>query len=99
MLESAVLAGSSAAQSGRTKEASVVIQTVRLYYPQSLVHEPVINQLIRQHEITVNIMEAKIGLEEGWLQVQISGTEAEIQRAVEWLKAQGIDVRPAGEKG
>jgi len=84
---------------GRTEEASRVIQTLRLYYPQSLVREPVINQLIRGHDITVNIVEAKIGLDEAWLQVEVSGADAEIHRAIEWLKAQGIDVQPTPEGG
>ncbi|MFN3309255.1 MAG: NIL domain-containing protein, partial [Anaerolineales bacterium] len=35
-------------------------QTVRLIYPPSLLRVPVINQLIKEFDITVNILRAQI---------------------------------------
>lgn len=65
-------------------------------YPPTLLRRPVLNQLIRQYQITANILEANITLEEGWLQVELSGEEAEIDRALSWLKDQGIEVKEVG---
>jgi ABC-type methionine transport system ATPase subunit len=65
----------------------------RFIYPPTLLRRPVLNQLIRQYEITANILEANITLEEGWLQVELSGPSEEIERALNWLRDQGIEVK------
>ncbi len=65
---------------------------LRLNYPPSLIRQPIINQLIRAFNITVNILQAKIGLEDGWLEVHMTGDQAEVERAIAWLTAQGLKV-------
>lgn len=69
-------------------------QDVRLEYPPSLLSRPVIQELIRRFDLSVNILQAQITLEEGWIAVRLSGEEAEIQRAVNWLRAEGLGVLP-----
>jgi ABC-type methionine transport system ATPase subunit len=71
-------------------------QVYQFIYPPTLLRRPVLNQLIRQYQITANILEANITLEEGWLQVELSGEPDEIERALGWLTAQGIEVREVG---
>lgn len=68
---------------------------VRLEYPPSLLSRPVIQELIRRFDLTVNILRAQITLEEGWISVQLSGEDSEIERALTWLRAEGLGVRPA----
>jgi ABC-type methionine transport system ATPase subunit len=68
-------------------------QVVRLNYPASLLHVPVINQLIRRYDLTVNLLKAQIGDDTGWLEVQLSGNPLIIEDAITWLKAQGIEVQ------
>lgn len=67
-------------------------QIYRLIYPASLISVPIINQLIRQFDITVNIVKAQITPEEGWVEVQLAGNPMVIEDAITWLKAQGIEV-------
>lgn len=67
-------------------------QIYRLIYPASLISVPIINQLIRQFDITVNIIKAQITPEEGWVEVQLAGNPMVIEDAITWLKAQGIEV-------
>lgn len=69
-------------------------QVVRLTYPVSLLSVPVINQLIRRYDLTVNILRAQIGGEDRWLEVQLAGNPAIIQEAIAWLISQGIEVQP-----
>ncbi len=64
----------------------------RLIYPPSLVNVPVIHQLIRTFEVTVNIRGAEITDEHGWLDIQLSGEKQVLQDAISWLEAQGIHV-------
>jgi len=67
-------------------------QIVRLTYPNSLLKVPIINQLIRQYDITLNILGAQIDTEQGWIEVQIAGQPAEVDEAINWLKNQGVEV-------
>ena len=68
-------------------------QVVRLIYPPRLLDVPIINQLIRRYELTVNILRAQVGPDEGWVDVQLSGNAAAIEGAMAWLSTQGIEVQ------
>ena len=68
-------------------------QVVRLVYPPALLSVPVINQLIRRYDITVNILRAQIGGEDRWIEVQLAGNAAVIEDAINWLKEIGIEVQ------
>lgn len=65
---------------------------VRLEYPPSLLSRPVIQDLIRRYNLTVNILKAQISLEEGWIEVRLSGENDEIERALAWLRGEGLGV-------
>jgi ABC-type methionine transport system ATPase subunit len=54
----------------------------------------VIQDLIRRFDLAVNILQAQISMEEGWIEVHLTGEGAEIDRALEWLTAQGLGVEP-----
>ncbi len=68
-------------------------RTLRLIYPPSLLRKPVINQLIHNFGISVNIQRAQITLDEGWLEIEVSGEADEIETASKWLTAEGIEVQ------
>ncbi len=67
-------------------------QLVRLNYPANLLRVPVINQLIKEFDITVNILRAQINSQDGWIEIQLSGNIHVIEEAIQWLKQQGIKV-------
>lgn len=68
-------------------------QVIRLTYPANLLHLPIINQLIRRFDLTLNILRAQIGDDQGWMDVQLAGDPVLIEDAVTWLKSQGVDVQ------
>ena len=68
-------------------------QVVRLIYPEAMLSVPVINQLIRNFELTVNILRAQIGGEDRWLEILLAGNPVIIDEAIEWLRQQGIQVQ------
>lgn len=70
----------------------MVTRTLRLNYPQSLARQPVITQLIRKFDVTVNILQAQMTLEEAWLEIGLSAEPAEFERAIGWLTQEGITV-------
>jgi ABC-type methionine transport system ATPase subunit len=70
----------------------LVSRTLRLGYPASLVREPILHRLIRQFDLTVNILSAQLGIDEGWLELRATGPSAELERAIAWLTAEGLQV-------
>jgi ABC-type methionine transport system ATPase subunit len=73
-------------------EQPEVTRTLRLQYPAALVREPILTRLIRQFDLTVSILGAQIGVDEGWVELTASGPAAELDRAVAWLTAEGLRV-------
>jgi ABC-type methionine transport system ATPase subunit len=71
-------------------------RTLRLNYPAALLRRPILNQVIRDFQVTVNIVRAQISLEEGWLEIEMTGADDEIDRTLVWLESQGLQVIPIG---
>lgn len=65
---------------------------LRLNYPPSLAGQPILHQLIRGYDLTVNVRQAQVSLEEGWLEAEVQGEPGEIERAITWLTEQGVGV-------
>ncbi len=70
----------------------MVTQTLRLNYPQTLARQPIITQLIRRFDVTVNILQAQMTLEEAWLEIGLTAEQIEFDRALAWLGQEGIVV-------
>jgi ABC-type methionine transport system ATPase subunit len=68
-------------------------QIVRLIYKPEMVEVPVLNQLIRRFDITVNIISAQVSAEGGWLEVQVSGSDSVLEEAIAWLHELGIQTQ------
>jgi ABC-type methionine transport system ATPase subunit len=67
-------------------------RTYRLIYPPSLLRRPIINQVILEFELSVNILQANVTQNEGWLEIQVTGDPDEIKRAINWLTKEGITI-------
>ena len=65
-----------------------------LTYPPPLIKEPVIYWLGKKFDVITNIRGANVSNEMGLLALEMEGTQQEIDRAVAWLRAQGITVEP-----
>jgi len=65
-----------------------------LTYPPALVKEPIIYLLGKKFAIVTNIRGANVSNEMGLLALEMEGVQSEIDRAVAWLRAQGITVEP-----
>lgn len=67
---------------------------IELDYPNNLVTAPVLSNVIKKYEITVNIRRASITKGFGYVQMEIEGEEKEVERALKDISSQGIDVNP-----
>ena len=74
-------------------EDAVEDKRIRLVYPPTLVNVPIIHQLIKQFDITINILRAEITPDQGWVEIQVTGNDAVLIKAMDWLNTQGIEVQ------
>lgn len=66
-----------------------------LTYPRHLVSEPIISRLVKDHDLIVNIIKAKITpYEEGRLDLEISGSKQAINEGINYLHTVGVGVEP-----
>ena len=70
----------------------IVERRVRLTYPQHLLDQPLIYQLIRQFDLFTNILEARVSAEEGWLILAIRGERERVEQGLRWMTEQGVQV-------
>jgi len=73
-----------------------VSRILHLIYPASLVGEPILHRLIRQFDLTINLRSAQLGIDEGWIELQATGSSEELERAIRWLTAEGLQVTYRG---
>jgi len=66
---------------------------VELTFPPRLKNEAVICNLCKKFNVTVNILEASFSTETGWAIIIIEGTEIEVTKALEFLKAKDVEVK------
>ncbi len=69
---------------------------VKLTFPGDLIKEPVIYQLGQRFSIATNIRRADVTTDYGWVVLELSGDEAEINRAIAWVTDAGVRVDPVG---
>jgi ABC-type methionine transport system ATPase subunit len=66
---------------------------VKLTYPQALVDQPILHQLIEKFGLLTNIRRAEVDDAGGWLVVDLRGEEKIIDQALAWVRQLGIDVQ------
>ncbi len=67
-----------------------------LTFPKTIINEPVIYNLGRKFKIVTNIKRANVTKDEGWVILELDGSQDEIEKGISWLKSLGIKVSPAG---
>lgn len=66
-----------------------------MIFGPNLVKEPVIYQLGRKFEIVTNIRRADVTRDQGWVLLEITGENEELDRGVRYLEERGVKVEPA----
>ena len=65
-----------------------------LTYPPPLIKEPILYLVGKKFDVVTNIRGANVSNEMGLLALEIEGSQQEIDRAVAWLREQGVTVEP-----
>jgi len=75
-----------------------VVKRVVLHFPKDLIDEPIIYRLVKDFNLTFNILQAKVTPhEEGLLILELQGKSSDYQRGVKYLQGKGVKVRPLGK--
>ena len=69
-------------------------QRVRFTFSAELVREPIIYRLGKDFDLVTNIRRADVRSDVGWVVLEIDGSDAEIQRGLEWVGTTGVRVDP-----
>ena len=63
-----------------------------LTFPEHLIREPMVYRVGQEFEVQTNIRRANVDEQAAWFIIDFDGEEAEIERAVAWLSAEGVRV-------
>jgi ABC-type methionine transport system ATPase subunit len=66
---------------------------VKLTFPQHLVKEPVIFTMAKKYDVMPNIRRAKVTETVGEMVLELEGSEKNLEKGIQSLKDQGIDVK------
>jgi ABC-type methionine transport system ATPase subunit len=69
-------------------------KAVKLTFPQALIREPVTFRMAKQFDILPNIRRARVTETAGEIVLELEGTEENLQRGIEYLEEQGVQVTP-----
>lgn len=67
---------------------------VHITFPEERIKEPIIYQIGHEYKVITNIRRADVTSKTGWMDVELTGDAAEIERAIAGLKAKGVKVDP-----
>lgn len=67
---------------------------LKLIYPEEKIKEPILSKLCKTFDVDINIRKANVQENIGWLELEMTGEELEIENAIKWLQEQGIEVAP-----
>ncbi len=81
-------------QAARRKEVRPVMKTQRLEltFPEYLIKKPIIYQLVKENNVVPNIRRASVDEKFGWMVLELSGEERELEAAISHLEKLGIEV-------
>jgi ABC-type methionine transport system ATPase subunit len=63
-------------------------------FPEDKIKEPIIYQIGKEYKVVTNVRRADVRETTGWMDLELSGETAEIERAVAGLRQKGVMVDP-----
>jgi ferredoxin len=77
---------------------ATVTKKLMLFFPKCECEKPIIYHLVKDYDLVVNIFRAKVTPEEeGYLVLDVTGREEDIDRAMEFVKTFNVTINAAGK--
>lgn len=67
---------------------------VHLTFPENLVQEPVLYNMSKQFDVITNIRRANVEDSFGWVILELSGDDAAVKSALDYVEGLGVQVSP-----
>jgi L-aspartate semialdehyde sulfurtransferase ferredoxin len=78
--------------------SETVTRKLTLYFPKCECEKPIIYHLVKDHNLVVNVFRAKVTPEEeGYLVLDVTGTEADIGKAMDFVRTFNVVINDAGK--
>lgn len=69
-----------------------------LHFPHRLVDQPIVYKLVKDYNLSFNILKASVTpQEEGLMILELSGEDADFQKGMKYLESTGLKVQPLSE--
>jgi len=73
----------------------MVSKRIVLTFPHSLLDKPVVYKLVKDYDLTFNILQARVTpKEEGLLVLELTGKEGDYEKGIKYLKSLGVKMQP-----
>ncbi len=67
---------------------------LKLIYPEDKITEPILSRVCKNFDVEINIRKANVTDRIGWLELEMTGDEKQLEEAIKYMEAQGIEVSP-----
>lgn len=65
----------------------------RIHYPLEQISAPVLTHLVTDFDLSPNVLRADVNARDGgWLVLGLTGDDARLESALDWLRGQGLEV-------
>ena len=76
----------------------VVTKKLMFFFAKCECEKPIIYHLVKDHDLVVNVYRAKVTPEEeGYLILDVTGTESDIERALDYIRTFNVTINPTGK--
>jgi len=76
----------------------MVSRRIVMKFPHRLLDQPIISNLVKDYNLEFNILKASVmPNEEGLLVMELTGTEKDYEKALEYLKKTGVNLQPLSQ--
>ncbi len=78
--------------------SETVTKKLMLFFPKCECEKPIIYHLVKDHNLIVNVFRAKVTPEEeGYLVLDVTGSEEDIERGMAFVKTFNVDINYTGK--
>jgi ABC-type methionine transport system ATPase subunit len=67
---------------------------LKLIYPEEKIKEPLLSKVCKNFNIDINIRKANVQEKMGWLELEFIGKDEEMEKAINFLVENGVEVQP-----
>lgn len=78
--------------------SETITKKLMLFFPECECEKPIVYHLVKDYDLVVNVFRAKVTPdEEGYLVLDVTGTQADIDRGIAFVKTFNVTINEAGK--